>query len=270
MKKVLLVCVNYNSNDKLYEYIDSLQQAYALYQDKLYLNVLVGDNSKIVDFRIPPKIGFDIKLIDNKGNYGYLGGVNKALKLTNTSPSIYDFFLITNVDVRVSGSFFNDLINLQFTDNVGWVAPSILSDKEKRDRNPKTLNRPSKFKMRLGILMYKYSPLHKLYKSLFYNRTDKYLPVNRKDNCIYAGHGSFIIFTKNFLKHKPDFSFPGFLFGEEIFFGELLLLYKLKTLYCPKIKIYDFDHASTGLMNNKLKNKFRYDSMKCIFDIFFR
>jgi len=54
---------------------------------------------------------------------------------------------------------------------------------------------------------------------------------------IYAGHGSIMIFTKAFMMKNLDLEFPAFMYGEEIFFAELVRLSHLETIYVPNIYV---------------------------------
>ena len=139
---------------------------------------------------------------------------------------------------------------------------------KKRDRNPKILSRMSLKHLKLLILMFRYPLLYKLYIRLIHKFRNKKLesPFNNK---IYAGHGSIMIFTQTFVQNHIDFKFPSFLFGEEIFFGELVRQSGLEVEYIPDIVVKDIDHASTGKLKRKLYYKLNYDSLNMIKKLFY-
>ena len=268
---LLISCANYNTIDKLVSFLESIVRAYRN-ADIERLDVLIGDNSD--EFKSLPesfqKQGFNIYHIDNKKNLGYLGGIAQAIKKKGIDISNYSYFIISNVDVTVSEDFFSELMKLERSDDVGWIAPSIISEKENRDRNPKIVHRPSLKKMEITILFFRYPLLHYLYERVFYRIRKKKQAANLVSANIYAGHGSFMIFTSNFTQKHKEIDFPSFLFGEEIYFAELILQSKLTARYTPALKIKDFDHASTSKLGRTSYYKMNYNSMKCLTDLFFR
>ncbi|MBI9052572.1 MAG: glycosyltransferase [Bacteroidales bacterium] len=267
---ILFACVNYNTNDKLNDLLDSINKAYLKTNKNLNIDILIGDNSK--KFQLIPEIlekNIKITHVENRANLGYIGGVVNSLNESKTNISNYDYFIISNVDLKLDDNFFNELIELEQDSSVGWYAPSIISEKEGRDRNPKILYRPSLKKMKLTILMYKFPIFYYLYLKFIYVLRSKKIQSNNLNNEIYAGHGSFMIFTKNFNDKNEDFSFPSFLFGEEIYFAEQVKNSKLKTVYIPKLRIYDFDHASTSKIKKRKYFKLNYQSMKIITQKYF-
>lgn len=268
-KEILIVCVNYNSDDSLVRYIDTLQSSKENCNLDFNLILLIGDNSDNITYTSPEDTSFEIIHINNGDNLGYLGGVNKAFELSGISPYGFDFLIISNVDVKVSKTFFEDLLTTPLGDDVAWIAPTIFSEKERRDRNPKILYRPSRRKLKLTILMYRISLLYKLYVGLVYNKKDKKIYGKYNSDIIYAGHGSFFIFSNIFLKNIPDINYPSFLFGEEIFFGELIRNKGLKVQYVPQIKVYDEDHISTSKISRATLNKMNIDSLRYLLNNYF-
>lgn len=262
---ILIACVNYNTYDKLIDFLDSINKAYLKINKNLNIDIIISDNSKNIK-PIPKILDKNIKFtyIKNPSNLGYIGGVVNSLKDSKKKISKYDYFIISNVDLKLDIDFFYQLLKLEQDSSAGWYAPSIISEKEGRDRNPKILYRPSLNKMKLTILMYKIPIFHYIYSKLIYSPRSKKIQSNNLSREIYAGHGSFMIFTKNFNKRNEGFEFPSFLFGEEIYFAELIKNSKLKTIYVPKLKVFDFDHASTSKIKKKIYYKFNYQSMKVI------
>ena len=98
--------------------------------------------------------------------------------------------------------------------------------------------------------MFKYPVLYKIYYDFIYKLRNKKLQTI-SDNRIYAGHGSMMIFTKTFMVENIAFRFPCFLFGEELFFGELVRLSNLDVIYVPEIIVHDIDHVSTSRIKKK-------------------
>ena len=113
------------------------------------------------------------------------------------------------------------------------------------------------------LVMYKYPILHLIYKNTIYKYKSKKIS-KYKNGSIYAGHGSFMIFTKKAVNSNGFLDFPSFLFGEEIYFGELMKCENLEVVYNQNIVVKDFDHASTSLIRKSKYYKLNYDSLNII------
>ena len=86
---------------------------------------------------------------------------------------------------------------------------------------------------------------------------------------IYAGHGSFMLFTKTFVENNPDLHFPGFMYSEEIFMAELVRNARLNVRYCPTLHIANIGNISTGLINQSRKSRWSKESLRAIYKQFF-
>jgi GT2 family glycosyltransferase len=267
-KEILIICVNYNTHQELHDYVNSLLVSHDLVKDDILLTILIADNSdeKIIN-NFSPQLNVHIIYTHSEDNVGYLGAVNYAVSINDINFTLYDFVIISNVDLKVEDDFFLSLKNIQVDKNIGWIAPSIFSVKEMKDRNPKILSRPTKQKILFTIILYAHPVVHNIYTRYVYRKRKI---ENHPDNkIIYAGHGSFMIFTRNFFKKVSDLKFPSFLFGEEIFFAELTRGANLHVVYNKSLKIIDSDHASTGKLKSKVCCRLNRDSLKMIISKFF-
>lgn len=266
---ILIACVNFNTYNKLETYISSVIDSKIQSNLKLNIDILIGDNScNKKELNVSKIKDLNIHHIFNERNFGYLGGVVEALSKTKLRPEDYRYFVISNVDLRVPITFFQDLFNTKFDPNIGWIAPSIISEKENRDRNPKIIARPSKMKMKITAFMYWMPVIHLFYSKFVYpgKKRDSHKYLNKK---IYAGHGSFMLFTNSFTKKNVDLDYQSFLFGEEIFFAELNRISGLDTIYFPKLVVHDIDHVSTSKMKKSEYYKMNFQSIKYIIKRFF-
>jgi len=148
MCNVLIACVNYNTPCDLAHYLESINNAASI-SDDIQITVLVVENSTL-EKAIHANNYSAVQLIiyRSEQNLGYLGGVREALKNMSIKPELFDYFIISNVDITINKMFFVVLQKLSEINDIGWIAPQIYSLKEKRDRNPKLLKRPSQLKFR--------------------------------------------------------------------------------------------------------------------------
>jgi GT2 family glycosyltransferase len=266
---ILIICVNYNSYDKLINYINSINNAYLFCSsESLVIDVVIADNSDNYFSINIDQIQINYKQYKTGNNLGYIGAVHLSIKKLNINLYSYNYFIISNVDILLDICFFENLLKIEVVSNIGWIAPCIYSEYENRDRNPKIMHRPTRKKMELLALLYKYPILYHLYANIFYFIRKK--NVKQSEKCsIYAGHGSCMIFTNSLLKSYSDFYYPSFLFGEEIFFAEILKKYNFKTYYHPQIKVIDSDHINTKNLHRKLFYRWNYNSINILIKLFF-
>lgn len=265
-KHILIVSVNYNSYKELDVYLHSIEKAVSKTLINCEVDVYVADNSsrkEVVD--ISSYCNFELNIIPLK-NLGYFGG---AFHIINNlvDISVYNYVIISNVDVSLSTEFFNKLLFRSFSKDVAWIAPSIYSTDEHRDRNPKIVYRYSKKRLSFIYCMYKFPFLHALYQFTLYKR--KKIRYNNSEKNIYAGHGSFIVLTEYFFNKFPKLNYPIFLFGEELFLAELIQEGKMRVVYIPDIQILDGEHVSTSKMKHGLYYKCNKEAIQYILKTFY-
>lgn len=257
--KTLIICVNYNSHNELINYLESVKNSIKMCNEVHSVDVLIADNSAL-KIELSNVYDYNIKHVFIGKNTGYFGAITYILKKEEIKLEGYDYVAISNVDLLMDKNFFVNLYNQKFEESIGCIAPKIYSITEKRNRNPKVINRYSAKKMRLLRLMYKYPVLYCTYAVVFHKLRRK--GVHKSDEkFIYAPHGSFMLFTKKFIPFLYSMKYPTFLFGEEIFIAENLRARSLKVEYCPVLLINDIDHVSTARLTNKKYFKFNYESM---------
>ncbi len=243
MKKYLLICVTYHSDEALHSFMESVHCAAQRVKGKMVVDIEVADNGT-----------------DNKG---YLGG---ALPIYNAKANNYDFVSISNVDLKLAPDFFEQLLKIDLT-NIGWLAPDIYTNRTNRHENPHILSRPTKRNFILWNIIYSSTWIYRMYHRLstLKGQKSKVYP----ECSIYAGHGSFMLFTKTFVQHYLELHFPTFMYGEEIYFAELVRAAQLRTLYVPTLRIANIGNISTGLINQTQKSMWSKESLHAIYKAFF-
>ena len=269
MGKILIVCVNYNSYEDLSLYLQSINEAAKcldVHTNKI--DVYIADNSsqkKDID------LNFEYLFVKvfSLDNLGYLGG---AFNVINSTQNIknYDYVFITNVDIVFSGNLLKNLFNNTYAEDIAWIAPSIYSEYEQRDKNPQKLYRYKKRDLSLLLLMYKIPCLMHFYSNTLYKRK-KYLPPLKKiSSCsIYSGHGSAIILTSVFFNNIKDLHYGSFLFGEEIYLAELIRLAGLRVIYEPNLLFYDKEHTSISKLPSKTIYSYHVESLRYLLKKFY-
>lgn len=244
MKKILLICVTYHSDNELHAFMESVHRAAEQVKGSLQVDIEVADNGQ--------------------NNKGYLGG---AQEIYNQKAQGYDYVSISNVDLELSPDFFEQLLTVD-TKDLGWIAPDIYTNKINRHENPYMLNRPTKRHFCIWNTIYSCTWIYRLYHRLYLLKSQK---AKNYPACeIYAGHGSFMLFTKNFVTKNIELLFPGFMYGEEIYMAELVRAAGLKVQYIPTLRIANIGNVNTALINQKQKSAWSKQSLHAIYNRFFR
>lgn len=264
--KILIVAVNYNSYKQLGDFLESVRKSINVCTRIVNVDVVVADNStqkEQVQFLKGDKFSLQVFPLDN---LGYFGGAQYIINKIEDK-SKYDYIAISNVDLILQEDFFEVLSQYKCPIDVGWIAPSVFSLQEKRDK--KSLYRPSKQKFWLLCLLFKYPLLFKIYRKSVYIRKRESSDLT-ESSVVYSGHGAFILLTKRFFIKNPQLDFKPFLFCEENYIAELLRESALKCIYEPSLKILDEEHVSTGKMNYRKMCKYNYEAHKFIYETFYR
>ena len=243
MKKLLLIPVTYHSDEALHAFVESVHRAAKRVEGEMQVDIEIADNG-----------------LDNKG---YLGG---ALPIYNAKAKGYDFVAITNVDLELAEDFFEQLLAIK-DKGIGWIAPDIYTDKINRHENPYMRTRPTKRNFAIWNIIYSSTFIYRLYHQLYLLKS-RHTNVSPEGD-IYAGHGSFMLFTKSFVTKNSEIHFPGFMYGEEIYLAELTHKAGLRVRYIPSLRIANVGNINTGLINQAQKSQWSKESLRAIYKEFF-
>ena len=306
--KVLFVPVTYNSYDALESYIASVGKALEAAADPtIEVKIHVADNSTSLKADAHNcQLSIVNYQLSNYPNPGYLPAALKTVYSEDYAS--YDYIIISNVDVTLDETFFTALRDLKADTDTVWIAPFIWSPSEQRDVNPKIQERYTKKRLRLLRLLFACPPLYYLYtrtvyrikysrkegrgarpKDACYQRDARMRNENSQSTdysgndtnliphstfhippkAIYAGHGSFMIFRPEIFQQEPSLDYPVFLFCEEIYMAEMAQHIGKKVTHCPSVKVWDCEHASTGLMGLWRYCKYNHDALSYIIRTFY-
>lgn len=257
--KVCLVCVCYNAYIDAKKLLDSLDAAHQN-SAGLALTVVFSDNSTNPSDRDEldgDSYSFDYIYCKNK-NIGYFPAFRAGLLATGVLPDTFDYVIVSNVDLTVDSSFFVQLKAASVPAGVGVIGPSIRSLSHGGDLNPKILHRPEREKLaRMRTICSNHLVFfaHRLLSAARDNLRSK-INADRgragSNGEMYAAHGAFMIFTKEYFLRGGAIEYPVFLFGEEVFVAEEARRLALRTVHIQALAVYDRGHGSTSLMASKL------------------
>ena len=267
MKTVLLIGVNYRSYDALRCFLESVNVAAAAIRQTIAVDVAIADNTEPAERQT--LIGTyenirQITICPSERNAGYLGG---ALPVYNRSAHAYDWVSISNVDLQLQPTFFTELLNIH-DEQLAWIAPDIYTAKIFRHENPYMLRRPTRRNFLLWNIIYSSTMLYRLYR-LLYKFKSKHHTASEQSCRIYAAHGSFMLFTREFVRRYPTLQFPSYMYGEEIWLAELIRLADMHVLYAPALKIQNTGNINTSQLQLSRKLNWSKTSLRIIAKQFF-
>ena len=266
-KKGLIITVNFNSHEETINYLLSLSQI-----DQFNcLDVIIADNSSSMDhFNVITRFidendWENISIIKMEKNLGYFGAVRFILDNNNQNKSLYEFIIVSNNDIIIKDK--NIIDNILFhIDKAEVFAPKIINIKNQRNQNPFQISKHnikneifhifyySSFFMAKAILGIRNILIR---RKLNDNSSEKEMPI-------YAGHGSFLIFSNSFFKKGGYIDNNFFLYAEENTLAEIVLKINGIILYVPDIVIF---HESRGTVARRL-TKEKYLIQKDAYEYF--
>lgn len=274
--KILIFSVNYNSDDHLLRFVESIIESKNLCPD-IEVSLHILENSKKTPTQLKElkkeivALGMDISIHSNGSNKGYFGGLSLAQSLSAKS---IDYVLYCNPDLKLTNEFFKNLDEVG-KKKKGVIAPAIIGHRKHYDQNPKYLCRLSLAKMRRlrfifsNIITFCLFTLISKFKELVFGYRQGFNVKSTISRCkIYAPHGSMFIFSDiNFFKGLP--SYPCFLFGEELFVAEEALKTNTTIYYEPSICVVDNRHASIRFLNCETIRSLYFTSINYILDKYY-
>ncbi len=264
----MLVAVNYNSPDETIEYVKSLSTLGN--HEKLQIVIVENSKPEYRNNRFEQRlksIVSDLLFTETNQNRNYFGSVNYALKSLSLSPGNYDYFIISNVDILINDkTFFNNLFTI-VDEKIGIIAPSVYSLAQLVDQNPYLTSRFRKsyfYYYRMVRHHIVFTHFHEVLVNLVRRKVKHAVmqaPVP-KPGYIYAPHGAFIIFLKNYFEKGAGIDFGTNLFGEEIFVAEECRKIGLLVKYEPALEVLHAEHVSTGVMESDHVRAKKLESVK--------
>lgn len=273
--EILIIGVNYNTYPETLRYLESITPPP---QGKITL--VLADNSSSPaqeDFRDKIARYSFIKYLKTEKNLGYFGGARAGLQHYMAGrKSFPEWVLVTNVDVCFSAGFFARLTGMKAWENLGIIAPAILSEKWGTDYNPKIETRYSLKKVRMYRVLYSNFLIQNAFLAGAYLKKwiqGKRMPENdrngnREKRKIYAPHGSCMIFRKSYFEKGGTLDLPNFLFGEEIYVAETCRKKGLDVIYDPGLVIRDHEHASVGFFVSPRMNRYFRESIRNVMEYY--
>lgn len=269
MKHLAIFCVNYNSYGILDKYLRSIDDNAICLKETAKVDVFIADNTvdNIKTIQTAPYKGISrIQLFSFHKNLGYFKAIYQMMLSVDTG--IYDYVIISNVDMTLRPDTLSNLVKSNYPQNTGWIAPAIIAKESGKDLNPQAVTRYTATKLRIMRWFYRIPMAYNIYLHTFHILRRKQMQRHEPGQ-IYAGHGSFIILTKEYMSRCGIIDFPIFLYCEEIYIAEECLRHELNVVYDPSIAIDDIGKVSTGKAKKSLYYQWNIEGLTYVLDKYF-
>ncbi len=216
-----------------------------------------------------------IYLSSDTSNDGYLNGLGKALEAGVNRWGLPDWAFFSNSDLKIDFSqLFERINNHDISQHSGVWSCDIIAHPTLDSQNPFLSKRPSKRKIQFYLLVYSnfysfylYNLLAKLKKNMISSNQQTITPEEKE---VYAVHGSFFSLSRKFIESVGTIRWSGFLFGEEIWFAEMAKKNGLHVVLDSNLSIIHEEHLSTSLVSVNKRRKAHFDSMKILYNEFWK
>lgn len=272
MKKVLIIVINYASENEVVEYakqISSLEN-----NENIALCVVDNKHSeKSINLEESLKgFPYEIHYYDAKANLGYMNGALFGLDRFKAEQNyIPDWVVISNTDIFYTDSnFYKDFLSKDYPKDYWCVAPSVV-DTQGNYCNPHYKERIPLAKVNRVIkifskpfLMYLYFKLASLKTKL--NKSN----IKQPSQTLYSVHGCFFILRKEFFEALGEEKYGVVLYSEESFVAEIILENKKLEFYDSTLEVKHNENLTTSKLGLAKKGKYMSSSMAYIKKRFYK
>ncbi|MEM3886343.1 MAG: glycosyltransferase [Candidatus Methanomethylicia archaeon] len=230
---ITLVTVNYNSSKYVSKLLNSIENSLIKFTYPLFLEIIIVDNaSNPNDYQQLIEITnnyshnrkISIKIIRNKRNYGYSGGINLGVKVAS-----HDIVIISNPDITFREDFFQRLSMLPTLFNSNYIiAPKIL------------------FKQTLRVNS-KGLRIHAAGYGLLRGLHEQENEENEENELILSPHGALFISSKKILQELGPFDTFLHSFLEDLDLGIRAYLRGYRVVYIPYLVAFHEYGISWGV-----------------------
>ena len=258
---VVIIGINYCSSEETLKWIQSIPVSERI------LTLVVDTSAEKTDPELEKALkdyGANVVYLNPNENLGYFGGARYGLSWVRENEIAFEALIVSNVDLRFETQDLAVAIQSYDAENVGVLAPSILSDG--KDMNPYKLERMTRAQQERRILYLKHPAFQKAVDLVRGIRKQRQQTTEYPDGMkIYMGYGACFIFLKRYFDRGGNLDLPLFLYGEEPYVSEMCRDLKLDILYAPRIRIRNVGHVSVSTMPSKRQRDYMIQSAEyCI------
>lgn len=266
---LLICCTHYHNTAEVQAFIDHVAQLEL--PTEMWGHIVVTDNSQsIKNALVAPSRKFSVEVVTPGYNQGYLNGCALGWRTVCSQEKLPDWTLITNTDVRLDLDGFSAVIDREWRNDTGSVAPHILTA-DGVAQNPFYDTRPSKAQIKRLQWLFGHPRLAAVYRWLHYGRRNWVGGVRlpKQPTQIYAPHGSTILLRDVFFESGGCLEYGGFMYCEELHISEQLRRAKLHAAWFPSWTVKHFENKATERIAWSRRCRWHVESLKFIDETYF-
>jgi GT2 family glycosyltransferase len=213
-----------------------------------------------------------ITLFRPEANLGYFGGAHAGLErykeLYPGKP--VPFVVLCNTDIQFEGrDFLNKLEERCLQGGFDVLGLDVVSALNRNHQNPYLPDRLPRERMQFYLWITSSVILYNIFLVLYYIRKKLKRSKPYPGGHYYSLHGSFLLFNPDFFNKGGSLHYPSFLFGEEIYLGEISLQKNLKIIYEPTLHVIHNEHSTTHLFKTGKLVKYLHESYQYLLKTFY-
>lgn len=270
--KFAFVVLHYMTFEDTTECVDSILTniQYNNYQIIIVDNGSPNNSGKLIKDKYEKNS--KIKIILNKNNLGFACGNNIGFQFAKYE-LVSDFIIMINNDTIIKQSdFVIKIIEEYERQKFHILGPDILSTKDGVHQNPRRLTLQNEQELRKLIKLY-YVKIFlnifllddilektkkRIFKTTWIKTGEEHTPSWKEKKENVKLHGSALIFSRDYIELYEGLNPNTFMHSEEAIIYFIVKRDKLKTIYCPDIKILHKEDSSTDKVYNKGYKKRRF------------
>lgn len=268
MKKILNIIVYYDNDEEVDHYITQVMSISRQFVD-IWVVVNKDEKGRLRELQSRRSGDSRITFINHGGNVGYLNSLLTTIKDRDISG--YDYVILSNTDIEYKDpEFFNRILATEYTTDIGCIAPSVYNPNTGSYSNPHYRERVPEYKFKRIMRIFAFPMLADAYLKLAGMKAGS-TKSTKCDSCyVYSPHGSYMIFTREFLSKIKGYEYGVRMYSEESCIGELLRREKMRCFYDSTIEVIHLESSVTGGMNQKRRFWMWRDSVRYILDEFYK
>lgn len=269
-KQVLIIIVNYGTENEIMSYVHELAKQTAIAD----LFLMVIDNKYCAEQQLETRlkeVGIEYYYHNPNKNLGYL---NAALCGVDVFQSKFDYvpkwIVVSNTDISYcNNNFYKDFLNRNYNEDIWCVAPSVISPKNIYC-NPHYKDRISIEKVNRIIWVFKHPILMKIYLLLSKMKGKGKIDRPKQDSqYVYSSHGCFFILRNSFYFKLNGEKYGALLYSEESFIAEFIRENNKKSFYDSSLEVRHNENLTTGKIDYRKRGKYISESMQYIKERFY-
>ena len=258
MCRVLIITVDHQSAELTARMRENLKRIKGN-SDVSLIIVRNGASSDVAGNTCPPRESSEnVWIYESAANRGYFGGAKQGLVwFQKTQGDLPPWIIVCNNDIRIEQTDFFERLSQLDPNGVGVIAPKIISGRTGLNQNPFMVRRPGRGRvgeLRFWLKSYYLAFAHEKMsewkktgvslKQRFLSRTSA--EARLQPTFIYAPHGAFLIFSKEFFAQGGFLDDRSFMYHEEISVAEICRKIGLPIVHCPELCVLHDEHSTTG------------------------